>query len=101
MKTATREINRELVNEQEQKLLERMLGAGSQYAKKQWGFHNRFVTDACSDKFLMLQAMEARGLVRSHRLKFALSVDSFVFTATELGCKAIGLNKAAIKRAME
>jgi hypothetical protein len=97
MKTATSEINSKLVNGREQYLLEHMLGAGSQYAKKKWGFRNRFVTSSYTVEGRMLLAMESRGLVLSHKLE----VDGLVFTATELGCKAIGLHDAAIKRAME
>lgn len=96
---ATREINRELVNEKEQHLLERMLGVGSRTKKKMWGYRNRFIaTIECVPWFV---EMEKRGLVRSHLLDFETTKPHFCFTATELGCKAIGLHKAAIKRAME
>jgi hypothetical protein len=98
MKTATREINRELVNEQEQHILEHMLGVGSQYPKEKWGFRNIFFAPPWADNGKALIKMKSRGLVKSFECE---DEESFVFIATELGCKAIGLHKAAIKRAME
>lgn len=98
MKTATREINRELVNEKEQHILEHMLGYGYHIPEAQPGYGNHLRESLGSNLGKSLLEMESRGLVQSRESAFYEG--TFVFSATELGCKAIGLHDAAIKKVM-
>lgn len=74
--------------------LRHMLGAvpGRQ---KQWGFRNYFAAGKGHEP--AMRRLESAGFVVQGRAYN----ESFYFHATEEGCKAVGMNKAQIKRAME
>lgn len=80
-------------------LLRHMLGAGSHYKKQQHGFRNRFCAGIGGPDYEEMLAMEDAGLVEAG-VKINGGRDQF-FSATVAGCEAIGLSKAAIKRAFE
>jgi len=75
-----------------------MLGAGSHYKKSQHGFRNRYCANVGGMDYQILLDMKDAGLV-IHGHAINDGQDRFFF-ATEAGCKAIGLSKAATKRAM-
>lgn len=78
--------------------LTHMLGAGSHIPKRQHGSRNRFCSTISSKDHVSMLEMEAAGLVvKGQTLYGGLQF----FFATEAGCKAIGLSKAAIKRALK
>jgi hypothetical protein len=75
--------------------LRHMVGASSNIPKRQWGYRNHF---AAGEKDIdSMNRLETAGYVtkgKSYR-------NSFYYHATLKGCKAIGLSKAATKRALE
>jgi hypothetical protein len=81
-----------------QETLTHMLGAGSHIPKEQHGCRNQFCASLGSEDHMSMLQMEAVGLVVKGR---RLNGDMQFFYATEAGCKAIGLSKAATKRALE
>lgn len=77
--------------------LRHMLGAGAERPKRDHGFRNHYCTSIGSESHGVLLEMQQAGLVRSGR-SINEGRDQY-FHATVDGCKAIGLAKAAIKRA--
>lgn len=78
--------------------LRHMLGADPQrYKPSQWGFRNYFACGGPGPNELAMRRLEAAGFVKQGRPY----MESFYFVATEEGCKALGFNRAQIKRAME
>ena len=74
--------------------LQHMLGATEQHAKSRWGFRNHYccgVQDRAS-----MERLVAAGLARPG----AALLQSRYFHATIDGCRAAGLNAAAIRRAL-
>lgn len=80
-------------------ILTHMLGAGPDVAKKRHGYRNRFCAEVAGGDHATLSEMAAAGLVKAGRL-INDGRDQY-FHATIAGCEAIGLDRAAIKRAME
>jgi hypothetical protein len=78
--------------------LTHMLGAGSHVPKKQHGYRNQFCASLGDEDHISMLQMEVAGLVVKGRI---LNSGMQFFCATKAGCKAIGLGKAAIKRALE
>lgn len=77
--------------------LRHMLGSDpARFTQKQWGFRNYFACGGGENEKSM-RRLESAGFVRQGRPYDK----SFCFHATEEGCKAVGMNKAQIKRAME
>jgi hypothetical protein len=76
-----------------------MLGAGSHIPKRQHGYRNYFCSSVGGKDYLVMLEMEVAGLVKYGK-KINGSTCQY-FYATEKGCEAIGLSKAAIRRAME
>lgn len=76
--------------------LRHMLGATQDRKPKDWGFRNYYASGK-GEPELAMRRLEAAGFVKQGRAY----MDSFYFHATEEGCKALGFNKAQIKRAME
>lgn len=79
--------------------LRHMLGAGPERRKRDHGFRNHYCASFGGQDYATLQEMEQAGLVRSGL--FINGGKMRYFHATIEGCKAIGLSKAAIKRAFE
>ena len=86
------------VDEEYLDLLRHMLGAGPHYRKSSHGFRNRFCAEVGSDNHNAMLAMARIGLVKAV-CKINNDRDEY-FAATREGCLAIGLHKAAIKRAL-
>lgn len=80
-------------------LLQHTLGAGTRYRKSQHGFRNLFCAGVDSDDDRTFQEMVSHGLARQGPL--INDGDSRIYHATLAGCHAIGLHKAAIKRAFQ
>ncbi len=98
MKTAKRIIDKTL-SDKEIHLLEHMLGADSRYAKKKWGWRNYFyLSHRTGESYEALKSLQERGFLQANAPRF--NSDGGCFYATEYGCRAIGLHKAAIKRAL-
>lgn len=81
----------------QRKLLQHTLGARPDQNKRNYGYRNHFLASAGSKDFAEFIAMESAGLVESG----PMTNGHQYFRATVEGCKAIGLGKAAIKRAFE
>ena len=79
--------------------LRHMLGATSGTPKKSHGYRNHFCVDVGYRDHATMQAMEAAGLVQAGRVMN--EGRGRYYHATVAGCQAIGLSKAAIKRAFE
>lgn len=79
--------------------LRHMLGATRDHAKTSHGFRNHFCAEIGFRDHDDMVAMQALGLVTAGR-KINNDKDQY-FHATLAGCQAIGLSKAAIKRAFE
>ena len=80
-------------------ILRHMLGASRERRKRDHGFRNYFCALVGGEDYTTLQEMEQAGLVKS-----GLSINGGKmqhFHATIEGCEAIGLSKAAIKRAFD
>jgi hypothetical protein len=77
--------------------LTHMLGAGSHIPKRQHGYRNQFCSTVGSEDHVSMLEMEVAGLVVKGQ---TINGDMQFFYATEAGCEAIGLSKAAIKRAL-
>lgn len=75
--------------------LRHMLGARSDVEARNWGYRNSYAAGRASEP--AMRRLESAGFVRQG----AAFLESFYFHATEEGCKAVGMNKAQIKRAME
>ena len=78
--------------------LRHMVGAVSNVPKKQWGYRNHFAAGE-SDVPSMEKLRKAGFVVRGR--KFHIGETDYYYHATLNGCKAIGLSKAATKRALE
>lgn len=81
--------------------LTHMLGAGSHIPKKQHGYRNHFcavLSIRNKDYESMIEMIEAGLVFAGVTINFN---ECQYFHATVAGCQAIGLSKAAIKRAME
>ena len=76
--------------------LQHMLGAVKQYPKSKWGWRNYYAAGGGQAREAM-QRLVGDGLATAGR---AIG-DMTYFHATRLGCKAVGLDGAGIKRAME
>jgi hypothetical protein len=78
-------------------LLRHTLGARPEQQKANHGYRNRFCASVGSEHWLQFMAMvdagfaETGSLINEGKQQF--------FSATVAGCKAIGLSRAAIKRA--
>ena len=77
------------------KKLRHMLGAEPDRRKRDWGFRNYYACSKGNEE--SMRRLEAAGFARQGRPYN----DSYYFHATEEGCKAVGMNAAQIKRAME
>jgi hypothetical protein len=75
-----------------------MLGAGSHIPEEQHGCRNQFCASLGSEDHISMLQMEVAGFVVKGR---RLNGDMQFFYATKAGCEAVGLGKAAIKRALE
>lgn len=73
-----------------------MTGADSRYPKKQWGFRNHFAASVGGEDHSSMIRLEAAGFVTPGKA----GKDLAFYHATEAGCMAIGMSKAAIKRAL-
>lgn len=80
-------------------ILTHMLGAGSHIKKSNHGYRNRYCAEFGATDYTTLVEMESLGLVVAGPT-INQGRDRY-FAATLAGCQAIGLSKAAIKRAME
>lgn len=89
----------EKVNAKHAELLTHMLGAGPHIARKMHGYRNYFCAGIGGGDYQALVEMGAAGLVKAGGTINDGTMQYFY--ATVEGCKAIGLHKAAIKRAME
>ena len=76
--------------------LQHMLGAVQQYPKSKWGWRNYFAAGS-GQQHAAMQRLVAAGLATAGRA----CGDMTYFHATRLGCKAVGLDGAGIKRATE
>ena len=76
--------------------LQHMLGAVEQYPKCKWGWRNYFAAGS-GQQHEAMQRLVAAGLATAGRAANQMTY----FHATRLGCKAVGLDGAGIKRAME
>jgi len=80
-------------------LLRHTLGAGKYIRKSKHGYRNRFCACAGSDEDNAFQQMVAAGLATKGS---AINGGELVYyRATVEGCKAIGMSKAATKRAFQ
>ncbi len=75
--------------------LRNMLAAWPINPAKEWGYRNYYAAGKSSEP--AMRRLESAGFVRQG----APYQDSFYFHATKEGCKAIGMNDAQIKHAME
>lgn len=76
--------------------LRHMLGAvPGRWPKNKWGWRNYFAS-ASADNEHMLRLVDAGYAEKGHQ-----SESMTYFHATEAGCKAAGLDKSGIKRALE
>lgn len=76
--------------------LQHMLGAVKQYPKSKWGWRNYFAAGS-GQQHEAMQRLVVAGLVTAGRAANEMTY----FHATRLGCRAVGLDGAGIKRAME
>ena len=88
-----------VVDDDHAEILRHMLGAGLHIPKRSHGYRSGYCVGIGSDAYGTLIEMERIGLVKAG-VKINLNLDQY-FHATIEGCKAIGLSKAAIKRAFE
>ncbi len=75
--------------------LRNMLGVGQDRPRRVWGYRNYYVAGKGSEP--AMRRLESAGLVR----EIFSCGDTTYFRATEEGCKAVGMNDAQVKRAME
>ena len=78
--------------------LRHMVGAVFNVAKRNWGYRNHFA--AGEDDVPSMEKLRNAGFVIKGR-KFHIGETDYYYHATLEGCKAIGLSKAATKRALE
>jgi len=79
--------------------LQHMLGARPDQKKSQHGYRNRFCAGVDGQDYVTGIELRDMGLVSKG---YAINEGrDWMFFATEKGCQAIGLSKAATKRAME
>ena len=76
--------------------LQHMLGAVQGRPKNRWGYRNYFAAGS-GQQHEAMQRLVAAGLATAGRAANQMTY----FHATRLGCKAVGLDGAGIKRAME
>lgn len=79
--------------------LRHMLGATEHKRKSSWGYRNQFCAEINYTDHVTMLEMVAAGLVTPGRI-INQGKDMY-FHATIAGCEAIGLSKAAIKRAFD
>ena len=75
--------------------LRHMLGVRSHIPRRQWGYRNFFA--ASETQIAQMERLVAAGYARKGIVSGSLTY----YHVTEAGCHAIGLHKAAIKRAFE
>lgn len=75
--------------------LRHMVGAATNTPKKQWGYRNHYASGSKDNP-----SME-RLVAVGYAIMGKPYQNGFYYHATEKGCKAIGLSKAAIKRALD
>ena len=78
-------------------ILRHMLGASDSTPPKRYGYRNHFCATIGGEAHITMLAMLDADLVLRGRKINDSSME--YFHATKLGCEAIGLHKAAIKRA--
>lgn len=89
-------MSQQTITAEDLKKLRHMLGVGPYRPQRHWGLRNYFACGGGENEKSM-RRLEAAGFVRQgHPYN-----ESFYFHATEEGCKAVGMNAAQIKRAME
>lgn len=84
-----------MITEIQKELLQHMLGAGSHYLKKQWGFRNHYCASdnpECKNR-LALEALEAEGFVKSGE-----RLGHKTFWATQKGALAIGFKPYQLRK---
>ncbi len=87
-----------MINANDLDSLRHMLGAvPGRYTAKQWGFRNYYAACNTGDSLESMRRLEAAGFVCEGIATKSITY----FHATEEGCKAVGMNKVQIKRAME
>jgi hypothetical protein len=84
------------LTEQMESILRHALGAGDRYPKSQWGFRNYYVAAEGSVDVPLLLDLEREGLMR----RMIPFTNQYRFAVTADGCKALGLSRAATKRAI-
>lgn len=87
------------INDFDKNILRHMLGANSDTRKSNWGYRNYFCACLSGTDYDSLAKMEKLEIVK--RGQTINGGKNVYFFATLAGCKAIGLHKAAIKRAFE
>lgn len=85
----------EMISEKDLDNLRHMLGVGSHIAKNKWGYRNYFA--ATGDQCMEMERLVTAGLAE----RGWHSNDITYYHATIAGCDAIGLGKAAKRRAFE
>ena len=86
---------RDQVTAEDMKKRKHMLGATENRPKKEWGFRNYFA--AGQNAVPGLERLVTAGLC----VRGAPYMDAHYYHATQEGCAAVGLSKAATKRAFE
>jgi len=85
------------LSDDDRRKLQHMLGAiPGHYPRSKWGFRNHYATNG-GPALDALRRMQALGLVSHGRTSGRMEF----FHATELGCRAIGLDNKQIQRALE
>lgn len=83
------------VNEADMDSLRHMLGAvPGRYPKHKWGWRNHYCASNAGEDYDSMQRLVAAGLA----VEGCAQSSSTFYHATEAGCKAVGMSKAAIKR---
>ncbi len=78
--------------------LRHMLGAvPGRYPKNKWGWRNHYCAPNAGEDSDSMQRLVAAGLA----VQGCAQSNSTFYHATEAGCKAVGMSKAAIRRMMD
>ena len=88
-------IERTIIHGRDLEKLCHMLGKRSNIPKKNWGYRNFFA--AKEGDIESMERLVKAGLAKKDLKRWGMQY----YYATKEGCKAIGLHKAAIERAME
>jgi hypothetical protein len=83
------------LTKRQREILQHMLGAGSSFNKKQWGFQNHFACHSGGGDFNLLCKLERKGLVKSSGSSNGLTC----FYATREGALAIGFKQYQLRNA--